>query len=129
MARVQFSATVGTVYLDGSGFPTGKSGSSTGPGAAPAVTGAAALTAAAATVAADVATLVADGASPTQAHVTTLNTDYTALAAAIVTSGAATNSGDVLVDIDTSKVTTVSRLRLIFDSRLSRAAGSATFKP
>lgn len=39
--------------------------------------------AAQATVTADIATLVADGATPTQAHVNTLNTDYTAFLATL----------------------------------------------
>lgn len=56
-----------------------------------------------AAVTADVATLVADGASPTQAHVTTLNTDYTALAAAI--------NGDVTIIWNGSVVTSRNQLR------------------
>jgi len=54
-------------------------------------------------VTADVATLVADGASPTQGHVNTLNTDYTALAAAI--------TGDVSVIWDGSTITSRNQLR------------------
>lgn len=38
-----------------------------------------------ATVATDVATLVADGATPTQAHVTTLNTDWAVVNTALLT--------------------------------------------
>jgi hypothetical protein len=45
----------------------------------------AAVVAAAVTVAADVAVLVADGATPTQAHVTTLNTGWGTLNTAIGT--------------------------------------------
>jgi hypothetical protein len=56
-----------------------------------------------ATVTTNVATLVADGASPTQAHVTTLNTNHTKLAAAI--------TGDVSVIWDGSTITSRNQLR------------------
>lgn len=51
-------------------------------------------------VSAAIAVLVADGASPTQAHVTTLNTALTALVAK-----------DVVVLVNTSNVTTKNRYR------------------
>lgn len=51
----------------------------------------------------DTATLVSDGASPTQAHVTTLNTDVTALNAAL--------AGDVVVVWDGSVITSRPQLR------------------
>lgn len=70
------------------------------------------------TVAADIATLVADGATPTQAHVTTLNGDWTALLALITTAKGGV-SGDMCVTVDTSKVTTVSQLRALFNSILA----------
>lgn len=54
-------------------------------------------------VVADTATLVADGASPTQGHVNTLNTDVTALNTAL--------SGDVVVVWDGSVVTNKRQLQ------------------
>lgn len=68
------------------------------------------------TVTANVATLVADGASPTQGHVTTLNTNYTALAAAV--SGA-----DVVVTWDASVVTSRSALRAALHKALEAVNG------
>jgi hypothetical protein len=59
-----------------------------------------------ATVAANVATLVADGASPTQAHVTTLNTNWGALLNMITP----TNK-DVILSFDASVITTRTALR------------------
>lgn len=69
------------------------------------------------TVAADVATLVADGASPTQGHVTTLNTDWTALSAAITAYNAASNTGDVTILWNGSTITHRGQMR----SALTRA--------
>lgn len=66
-----------------------------------------------ATVTTDVATLVADGASPTQAHVTSLNTAYTALAAAI--------NGDVTVVWNGATITSVSQLKAALDRALEGA--------
>jgi len=68
-----------------------------------------------ATVTADVATLVADGASPTQAHVTTLNTDYTALAASI--------NGDVTVVWNSAVVTSRNQLRAALIAALKAVEG------
>lgn len=51
-----------------------------------------------ATVAANVATLVADGASPTQAHVTTLNTNWGTLLTAIGALNTAINAADTAAD-------------------------------
>lgn len=65
----------------------------------------AATVAAAVAVAADVATLVADAASPTQAHVTTLNGHYTTLAAAIATL-TGNVSGDLVILINRANVDT-----------------------
>jgi hypothetical protein len=62
---------------------------------------------------ANVATLVADGASPTQAHVTTLNTNYAVVAAAL--------AYDIVVLVDT-KVTR-SQLRARFNEILAETAG------
>lgn len=68
-----------------------------------------------ATVTADIATLVADGASPTQAHVTTLNTDYAPLAAAI--------NGDVTVVWNTTNVTKRNQLRHALQVALKMVEG------
>lgn len=69
-------------------------------------------------VAAAVAVLVADGASPTQAHVNTLNTAWGLLATAIATaktSTAAAKAGaagaNVILDIDTAVVTNQNGVR------------------
>lgn len=68
-------------------------------------------------VAADIATLVADGATPTQAHVTTLNTHWTALkalidtAVALAPSGAP--SGNAVFSIDIASITTVNQLEAV----------------
>jgi hypothetical protein len=61
-----------------------------------------------ATATADMATLVADGASPTEAHVTAMNTAFSALSADIATGSLAQNS-DVVVSISTN-ITTRSQL-------------------
>lgn len=62
------------------------------------------------TVNSDVATLVADGATPTQAHVNTLNTDWTALKAG---TGAIPSQTDLVVSFDGTKWTR-SNLKLAF---------------
>lgn len=56
-----------------------------------------------ATVTTNVATLVSDGATPTQGHVNTLNTNYTALAASI--------AGDVSVVWNATTITTRNQMR------------------
>lgn len=66
-------------------------------------------------VTADVATLVGDGASPTQAHVNTLNTDYTALAGAI--------NGDVTVIWNGAVVTSRNQLRAALLAALKAVDG------
>jgi hypothetical protein len=66
-----------------------------------------------ATVTANVATLVADGATPTQAHVNTLNTNYTPTVAAI--------TGDVSIVWDATKVTDLNHLRAALDAALFHA--------
>ncbi len=68
-----------------------------------------------ASVTADVATLVADGASPTQAHVTTLNTDYTALAGAI--------NGDVTIIWNGAVVTKRNQLRAALQHAIKAIEG------
>ena len=140
MARSQIAVTVGTAYKAQDGKLTSHVSVTGGPGSVPKPNAVATMTAAAAayvtaaaTVATDIATLVTDGAAPTQAHVNTLNTDYTALAtaytalaAAIATSSVAANSGDLLVDIDLSKIATVTKLSRALEAVLSYGRGSAT---
>lgn len=65
------------------------------------------------TVAADVATLVADGASPTQAHVTTLNTDWGTFLTAFNTykAGVGALTADVTLMFNPSTVTNMNQLR------------------
>jgi hypothetical protein len=83
------------------------------------------------TVAANIATLVADGATPTQAHVTTLNTNWgtfltseTAYRAAVAT---AIGGADLTVLFDTSKFTTMNQVKAALDSILRAASGSGKF--
>lgn len=68
-----------------------------------------------ATVVANTATLVADGASPTQAHVTTLNTGVAALNTAL--------SGDVVVMWSGSVITTRNQLRAALKAALRAIEG------
>lgn len=81
------------------------------------------LTAAKTTVAADVATLVADGASPTQAHVTTLNTDWGTLSPLIA--GPGVTNGDVILSFDGANVTTKNQLRAAVAALLAILDGSS----
>lgn len=74
-----------------------------------------------ATVAADVATLVADGATPTQGHVDTLNTDWTAYLASL-TAAASAQSGDAVFTYNDSNVTTSAQKREIV-RQISRFLG------
>lgn len=74
------------------------------------------------TVAADVATLVADGATPTQAHVNTLNTDWTALSASIAAGQLGGNS-DVVLSFDAATVTTRTKLRRAVQALLTMIEG------
>lgn len=118
MARLARKATIGTV-APALGTPNDPNAAITTLAAAMAA--AVALAPATATVAADVATLVADGATPTQAHVNTLNTDWgtfltafntyaAAVAALDTTAAAATVSSDVTLLVNTSTVTTKNKL-------------------
>lgn len=84
-----------------------------------------------AAVAADVATLVADGASPTQAHVTTLNTDWgtfltaeTAYRAAV---GGAVGGADFTVIFNLTKFTKLNQVKAALDHVLRAAAASGKF--
>lgn len=81
-----------------------------------------------AAVAADVATLVADGATPTQAHVTTLNTHWGTLLTAIGAQTAA-ETGDVYLSIDTAKIVTSNDLKAALDNllKMAQASGLVTF--
>lgn len=63
-----------------------------------------------------VATLVADGATPTQAHVNTHNTNVQAFAGY--------TSAAVFVNVDTTRVTTVSALAVMLNQILAQAAAS-----
>lgn len=84
-----------------------------------------------ATVAANVATLVADGATPTQAHVTTLNTNWgafltgeTAYRAAV---GTAIAGADLTVLFDTSKFTKLNQVKAALAAVLQSAQASGIF--
>lgn len=69
------------------------------------------------TVASDVATLVADGATPTQAHVNTLNTNWGLLAPDISTYP---DNVDVVISYEAANVVTKSTLRLAIEALLAR---------
>lgn len=78
------------------------------------------LTAALAAVDADVAVLVADAASPTQAHVTTLNGHLTTLDAAAV-------AGHAILKVDKAQITNLSDLRKVFAALYAAATSSGEF--
>ena len=65
-----------------------------------------------------VAALVADGATPTQAHVTTLNSAWTAFVA---------GAQDISLSVNTSNIPTVSRLRQALNKLLLLAQGTSQF--
>lgn len=67
-----------------------------------------------------VGVLVADGASPTQAHVNTLNTAWAASKAA----GTAVGTGGLSVFFDTAKVTTKRQLKIAVMGFLDRINSS-----
>lgn len=93
---------------------------------APAAAAVDATVAATVAVAANVATLVADGASPTQAHVTTLAANWAILlAAATVAQTAAGHS--VTVTVDVTDISTVTKLNEIFRSVEFYARSSGLF--
>lgn len=105
MARIAFGCTLG------SDLGQGRFSSSAG-SVAPASTAAGVAAGTLTTnVAAAVAVLVADGASPTQAHVTTLNTAWGLLATAIAAANTAAAAANVVLDIDTAVVTTQNGVR------------------
>lgn len=105
MARIAFGCTLGGDLGQGR---FGSSAGSVPPAATSAAIAAGTLTT---NVAAAVAALVADGASPTQAHVTTLNTAWGLLATAIAAANTAAAAANVVLDIDTSVVTTQNGVR------------------
>lgn len=72
------------------------------------------------------ATLVADGASPTQAHVTTVNNDYTTLKADITELPVNT---DVVVSVNTTNCPTITALRLALAQLLRSLQGTGYFTP
>lgn len=121
MARINFKATVVKTYANNRGVDIGFSG-----GGDPVIANQATVTAAEATVNTDVATLVADGATPTQAHVNTLNTDWGTLKTAIDAMTVA-NSGDVSVSVDLANVTTKNQLRAAFAELLKMMESSGNF--
>jgi hypothetical protein len=67
------------------------------------------------------AVLVADGATPTQAHVTTMNTAYGALAA--------TQGGDINIAVNLANVTTLNQLKRALDLAYADFASSGLFTP
>lgn len=109
MARFSIKVSIGTKLTDFNGVDTGLRGGAYGA----AVTGGATDPAA---VAADVAVLVADGATPTQAHVTTLNTDWGTLNGGL--------TGDLVVSFDATKITTITQLRRALDMALQAMQGA-----
>lgn len=76
------------------------------------------------TITADVATLVADGATPTQAHVNTLNTDWTAAIA-----GKDAASDHVVLVVNASSVVTMTALRRAVATLLQHFEGHSALTP
>lgn len=106
-----------------------------GSGDIPALT-AAALAAApsSTTVAANIATLVADGASPTQAHVNTLNTNWgtfltalTAYNAAVAAANASLGTADVTIIVNKTNVTNTNQFLAIVRKVLDILPGLGIF--
>ena len=118
MARIAFGATLGGDLGNGR-FNT--SSGSVAPAATSAGVAAGTLTT---NVAAAVAVLVADGASPTQAHVNTLNTAWGLLATAIAAANTATAAANVVLDYDDAVVTTKNGLRAAVRRILHTVDGS-----
>lgn len=77
------------------------------------------------TVAANVATLVADAAAPTQAHVTTLNTNWGTLSTAWTALKAGPAFGDVVVSVNLANITTRTQLKAALDAIFAQAQGSS----
>jgi hypothetical protein len=126
MARTNLVGTVGTGLRASIG-----QGAASSPSVATAQAAGTALTYA--TFATDLATLVADGATPTQAHVTAVNNDWTTLKAAIdllvadvaaISAGPAI-TGDVVVSVNGSTVLTINKYDEIMESIRRLIAGSS----
>lgn len=121
MSLAAFTATLNQSLGAGSYSVDAKGLSDPSATAAPATT----------TVAANIATLVADGASPTQGHVNTLNTNWgtfltseTAYRAAVAT---AIGGDSVVVLFDTSKFTKLNQVKAALAAILQSAAASGKF--
>lgn len=112
MAQVQLIATLGaTAAIDGVPlFASVK-------GVGDPITGIPATT----TMDTDVATLVSDAGSPTQGHVNTLNTDWTAFKAALTTYTGGSLTGNVTVSWNGSVVTTRRQLKAALDAIMRSA--------
>lgn len=136
MARFSRVATVGTPDPSFSGTAEPNTAIAA---LATAIAAAVALAASSTTVAANIATLVADGAVPTQGHVNTLNTNWgtfltaknaadAAVAALSTTASAATVSGDVVLIVNNSNVTTKNKLDTCVKGLLAQLRdGTASF--
>lgn len=78
------------------------------------------------TATADMATLVADGASPTQAHVTAMNTAFSAFVIPVnILNGANT----VSIVFDKTGITTMNQLKSALTNLLQQIAGSGLLTP
>jgi uncharacterized membrane protein len=114
----------------GTSLGEGKFNSATSYPADPVVTAAAVPSTAA--VAAAVAALVADGATPTQAHVTTLNTAWGTLLTAITTYETAVQSsasGNLVILIDTAVITTSNAVKWAISQALQAAKNLGIVTP
>jgi hypothetical protein len=76
------------------------------------------------TITADVGVLVADGATPTQGHVTTLDTDWTAAVA-----GKDAASDDVVLVVNAANVVTRTALRRAVAALLAHFEGHGALTP
>lgn len=146
MARRAFGSTLGASLGSGRYAATGKgvtppltsstaADTATGTAQTDVATAAGTLTT---DVAAAVAVLVADGASPTQAHVNTLNTAWGLLATAIATAKTSTDAAKVataaaltasapanaVLDIDLAVVTNQNAVKALVDQLVHQVAGS-----
>jgi len=117
MANVVITATLNHALPDGR-FNVSTGALADPNGTAPATT----------TVAANVATLVADGASPTQAHVTTLNTNWGTFLTAYnsYTGGVGALTANASFFFDPAQVTTMNQARAILRAIEHQLAGRLT---
>ncbi len=118
MARIAFGCTLGQSLGEGRFNSTS--------GSVPPASTSAGVAAGTLTddVAAAVAVLVADGACPTQAHVNTLNTAWGLLATAIAAANTGAAAANMVLDIDTSVITTRNALRAGLRDLLRTVDGS-----